>query len=200
VYELPYGGYLYKIVLVGDGGVGKTTIRKAFSGIEFTGSYQMTIGADFAMKTISVKNPVDKTKYTISFQIWDLGGQPHFSEVRRVFYAGARGGLIIYDITDRDTLFNLPMWIKEIQKGVGDIPLVMVGNKIDLRGEMHHVTTDEGLSFRALIKKSYNAPIAFIETSGKTGENVHKAFELLALLIINNEQIHLLQSYIPNGI
>ena len=195
-----YGGYLFKIVLVGDGGVGKTTIRKSFSGIEFNRSYQMTIGADFAMKQFIVKNPINNEKTNIAFQIWDLGGQPHFSEVRKVFYAGAKGALLIYDITDRDTLFNVPMWLKEIRQGVGEIPIVMIGNKIDLRDNEMYITTDEGLSFRKILKKTYHAPIAFLETSGKTGENVHRAFELLALLIINSEKVHLLQNYIPNGI
>lgn len=121
--------FLMKVVLCGDKGVGKTTIQKKYFGREFQSKYMMTIGADFSLK----EHIVDGR--TIKFQIWSLKSQSRFGSVRSVYYLGCLGAILIFDVTKRETFENLDNWIKEIwnHNGKGAIPLVIIGNKIDLR-------------------------------------------------------------------
>ena len=123
------GSFLVKIVLAGDGAVGKTTLRRRYLGEGFQASYLMTIGADFAVKTVDVRDR------TIKFQLWDLAGQPRFQVVREMYYRGALGGLLVFDVTRWDSFKNLPHWLEELWRsnGRGAVPVVLVGNKTDLR-------------------------------------------------------------------
>lgn len=173
--------FLFKIVLIGDGGVGKTTLRRRWMGEGFTVSYILTVGADFAVKTLNTPYG-----HEVKFQIWDLGGQPHFKEVRKTFYAGAAGALVVYDVTDRKSYNNVFGWIEEMLKHVKQkIPIVLVGNKIDLRNNVPDaITTEEGINLRKEIIEKYSLDVLFIETSAKTGENVDKAFQGMAKLLL----------------
>jgi len=173
--------FLFKIVLIGNGGVGKTTLRRRWMGEGFTTSYILTVGADFAVKTLNTPNG-----YEVKFQIWDLGGQPHFKEVRKTFYAGTAGALVVYDVTDRKSYNDIFGWIEEMLKNVNKkIPIVLVGNKIDLRDNAPGaISTEEGIKLRKEIMEKYGLRALFIETSAKTGENVDKAFQNMAKLLL----------------
>ena len=173
--------FLFKIVLIGDGGVGKTTLRRRWMGEGFITSYILTVGADFAVKTLNMPNGRE-----VKFQIWDLGGQPHFKEVRKTFYAGTAGALAVYDVTDRKSYNNIFGWIEEMLKNVKrKIPIVLVGNKIDLRDSASEaISTEEGIKLRREIMEKYGLKVLFIETSAKTGENVDKAFQGMAKLLL----------------
>lgn len=171
--------YKFKVVLMGDGGVGKTTLRKRFMGEVFRATYIMTIGADFAAKTIEVDGR------QMRFIIWDLAGQPHFKQVRKAFYVGAVGGLLVYDVTRRETFEHIPCWLEEFISNCGRgrdaVAAVLIGNKIDLReGARNAVSPEEGAEMRDLLAEQYGIPLDFVETSAKTGENVEKAFMMLA--------------------
>ena len=169
--------YVFKIVLIGDGAVGKSTLRKRFMGKTFDATYIMTVGADFAAKIMEVDGE------TVKFVIWDLAGQPHFREVRASFYKGARGALVVYDIARRKTYENVLSWVNEFLKNVErrDVAVVLVGNKVDLRGEGGSmISEEEGLRLRDAIEEKFGIPVSFIETSAKTGENVEEAFCTLA--------------------
>ncbi|RLI31430.1 hypothetical protein DRO48_00745 [Candidatus Bathyarchaeota archaeon] len=177
---------LFKIVLIGDGGVGKTSLRRRFMGEAFTTKYIETIGADFAVKELTASNGTQ-----IRFQIWDLAGQPRFRAVREGFYKGSRGALLVYDVTKGETYNNVPIWAEELRKNVAVMPpIVLVGNKIDLRvGEGVYVTPDYGEMMREYLERRYEVPVYFIETSAKTGENIQKAFYMLAEMILTQRRL-----------
>ncbi|MHA2088617.1 MAG: Rab family GTPase, partial [Promethearchaeota archaeon] len=124
-----------KMLLIGDGGVGKSAFRRTWLGETFQTQYLMTLGADFASKEISLLYSPTKTKYTIKFQIWDLAGQPRFKVVSDLYYKGAVGALCFFDITNQESFINLENWIKSFWElnGQGKRPIVIVGAKSDLR-------------------------------------------------------------------
>ncbi|MFX1536022.1 MAG: GTP-binding protein [Promethearchaeota archaeon] len=172
----------YKAVLLGDGAVGKTSLRERFMGKDFTGEYTMTIGADFAAKPVTIEASDKK----IMFQIWDLAGQPRFEAVRSVYYQGSHGALLVYDVTRRDSFNNTPKWIMECWKNSGrlKVPLVVLSNKSDLRNQFSGCVTErEGRALAKEISKILKFPVPYFETSALTGLNVDKAFASLGKII-----------------
>ncbi|MHA2363939.1 MAG: GTP-binding protein [Candidatus Hodarchaeales archaeon] len=175
-----------KVCLVGDGAVGKTALRERYLGKGFSTNYLMTIGADFALKNITVN------KYDIKFQIWDLAGQAQFDQIRSLYYRGSRGVLIVYDITRGDTYKNVINWVTEIRRSLPNIetvPFALLANKVDLRSEAepNHLTLKQGKKLAESLSDELfknKMPVPYFETSAKTGENVQKAFTDLASLII----------------
>ncbi|MHA1214728.1 MAG: GTP-binding protein [Candidatus Hodarchaeales archaeon] len=171
--------FLMKIVLAGDGAVGKTALRERYLGKGFSSNYMMTIGADFALKEAQIR---DKN---IKFQIWDLAGQPRFGTVRSVYYYGCLGALLLFDVTRPDTFTNLESWLDEIFKhnGKGMIPVVLLGNKVDLREQFpNHVTDAQAEEFAAKLSEKtmeQGFPVKYMPTSAKTGLNVSAAFDML---------------------
>ena len=168
--------FLFKIVLIGDGAVGKTSIRRRYMGEGFKADFLATMGADFAY----LKTKIDGN--TIEFSIWDLAGQPAFRRVMKSYYKGAMGALAIYDVTQPKSLDSLDSWVTEVRElsdTFSDLPVVLVGNKIDLRDEIPSSLK----SLQGFVKsKSLNAD--FVETSAKTGEAIEEAFAKLARKII----------------
>lgn len=174
-----------KVCLVGDGAVGKTSLRENYLGRGFTTNYLMTMGADFAIKKMKIQN------YEIKFQIWDLAGQAHFSRVRSLYYKGSRGFLMIYDLTRLSSYENVLNWIDEIKRNVTreSIPFVLIGNKSDSRDEADplHLSYEQGKNLAdKLSHLLYNnmMPVPYFETSAKNGINVLQAFNELGRLII----------------
>ncbi|MHA2243608.1 MAG: Rab family GTPase [Candidatus Hodarchaeales archaeon] len=168
-----------KIVLIGDGGVGKTAIRERYLGRGFKAQYLLTIGADFAMRDDSINGE------PIRYQIWDLAGQQRFDAVREVYYKGCVGALLVYDVTRPDSYFNTPKWINELwtNNGRGRVPIIVVANKIDMRELSDDtISPEQGRVFTDRLTK-LTIPEGFgchyIETSAKTGVNVQAAFSQL---------------------
>ncbi|OLS27883.1 MAG: GTPase KRas precursor [Candidatus Heimdallarchaeota archaeon LC_3] len=171
--------FLMKIVLAGDGGVGKTALRERYLGRGFQSKYMMTIGADFALKETTIDGK------SIKFQIWDLAGQQRFNAVRSVYYLGCLGGLLLFDVTRKESFEACAAWVKEIwtNNGKGTIPLVLLGNKSDLR-DAHPDSISPEVAQRYADKlseqaKQYGFGIHYMDTSAKTGLNVGEAFEEL---------------------
>lgn len=182
-----------KIVLIGDGGVGKTALRRAWLGEGFKTEYLMTIGADFASQEMSLYHSETKKSYRIKFQIWDLAGQPRFKAVRDLYYRGAIGALCFYDITNQESYMNLVEWIQSYWQlnGHGKVPLVIIGAKSDLRDNPAFPTQvsarhgkDYAKELSKLLKNKYGFSVHYIETSAKENVNVEKAFRILANEII----------------
>jgi small GTP-binding protein len=172
-------------VLIGDGGVGKTAIRQRYLGRGFESQYVLTIGADFSMKD----ELVNGTK--VRYQIWDLAGQDRFDGVRDVYYKGALGALLIYDVSRPDSYYNAPKWIKElwVNNGRRKVPVVIVANKIDLRKSYDEtISSEKGRTLSEnLTKLTSREGFAchYIETSAKTGKKIDDAFSLLGENIMN---------------
>ena len=178
---------LFKVVLMGDGSVGKTSLRRQFMGEGFRSNYMITIGADFAVKKMELEGGHD-----VSIQIWDLAGQEHFKSVRSTFYRGAQGALAVYSTVERKSFDNLMNWVDECWTNAGKkIPIVLIGNKTDLRDQFKDnpvmqqtlVTTEEGQKLASEIA-SKGVHASFLETSAKTGLNVESSFLELAIKIL----------------
>ena len=163
----------YKICIVGDFGVGKTTLLHQYLERRFAPNVGSTVGSNFFVKYIKIPNNRD----IFTLQIWDLAGQEHFKWVRHEFYKGAKGIVYVFDLTRKKTFENISNWKEEIKKALGNFSSVLVGNKLDLK-EDRVVLTKEGETLSQKLKLSY------VETSAKTGENIDDAFQTLALQMI----------------
>jgi len=163
---------VWKIVIIGDPAVGKTSIRRKYLGETTIKEYIYTIGADFATKRIKLSDNL-----TVQYQIFDLAGQQKFDKVRASFYSGSQAAMLVYDITDNKTLLNLPKWVKEVKRNSnGSIEtFVVVGNKNDLVDRKN--TDDDYLkNFLKNLSKEMGHDILHISTSALTGENIDLLF------------------------
>jgi small GTP-binding protein len=163
---------IWKIVIIGDPAVGKTSIRRKYLGETTQKEYIYTIGADFATKRIKLSNNL-----IIQYQIFDLAGQPKFDKVRSTFYSGIQAAVLVYDITNKESLMNLPKWVLEAKRnndGTLDT-FIVVGNKIDLKAQK---TTDDKYLKKFLqdLSKEMGHGILHIYTSALTGENIDILF------------------------
>ena len=177
---------MIRLALMGDGAVGKTSLRKRYMGQGFNVSHMMTIGSDFAVHNTTVN--VDGEDRDVIFQIWDLAGQPNFKAVRARFFKGAVAGLCVFDINRRETYNNIPSWINELWQncGRGVVPLVLLGNKADLRTKKS-VTEKESIQYAKIITESIKNrgfKVDYMNTSAKTGLNVKEAFNLIAEQVV----------------
>jgi len=171
--KIQSGEYAYKLILGGDGGVGKTSMVHRFVENSFQTDYKSTIGTSIMKKECAFKGLESKVR----FVIWDLAGQAQFKRVRASYLTNAEAGILVYDVTRRLTYENVKNWHKEILEGTPTIALILVGNKVDLVEE-RQVSTEEGKALADELGLSY------IETSAKTGENINDAFNMLALQMI----------------
>ena len=166
--------FLFKSVVVGDGGSGKTAVVVRFSQGFFQENYKLTIGVEFAVKTIHINN------YNVKLQIWDTGGQERFRYVRPLYYKGSMGCIILFDLTNRESFDHVPKWLEEVKKESGNIPILLVGNKSDLINE-RAVSLDEAKQ----ISKDLN--MFYVESSAKNGNGVGDVFAILSLLMIGED-------------
>lgn len=175
----------FKVVLIGDGGVGKTSIARRYLGEGFTHEYIKTIGANFYVKR-TVYSDHRFGKILIEWNIWDLAGQPSFDQVRPLYYKGAKAALVVFDITNPRSYYNIPRWINELWKNAGGVlPFVLIGNKIDLRSKYpNSLPPEAGLKYAKQVSQPVGVEIPYLETSAKTGENINEAFEYLAKVIL----------------
>ncbi len=162
-----------KIILIGDGAVGKTSLISRFVEGRFESSYQATLGVDLFNKTVKLPNG------SVMLNIWDIAGQTAFATVRSSFYASAMGVLLVFDLTRPASFENIPSWIDDVNgSGLHGIPIVLLGNKSDL-SHLRGVTKKSVKKFLADSKRIET----FFETSAKSGTNVEKAFQTLVELI-----------------
>jgi small GTP-binding protein len=171
---------LYKVVVLGEGAVGKTAIVTRFSHGFFRTDYKTTIGSQFAVKNIDIKAREGR-RLTVKLQIWDVAGQSRFQILRPMYYRGASGGVLVFDVTRRRTFIVLQEWLDELHKAINkEIPLILVANKTDLPDRV--VTPAEGREFADKQRMPY------VESSAKTGEGVVDIFEELAKTLVEEHE------------
>ncbi|CAO1635130.1 unnamed protein product [Sympodiomycopsis kandeliae] len=157
--------YLFKVVLIGDSGTGKSNLLSRFTRNEFSLESKSTIGVEFATRSIAVDSK------TVKAQIWDTAGQERYRAITSAYYRGAVGALLVYDIAKHPSYVNVSRWLKELRDHAdSNIVIMLVGNKSDLR-HLRAVPTEEAKSFAA------ENNLSFIETSALDASNVEQAFQ-----------------------
>ncbi|XP_021747116.1 GTP-binding protein YPTM2-like [Chenopodium quinoa] len=160
--------YLFKLLLIGDSGVGKSCLLLRFADDSYVESYISTIGVDFKIRT------VEQDGKTIKLQIWDTAGQERFRTITSSYYRGAHGIIIVYDVTDQQSFDNVKQWLNEIDRYASDnVVKILVGNKSDL-------TSNKVVSYETAKAFADEIGIPFLETSAKNSTNVEDAFMTMA--------------------
>jgi len=159
--------FLFKVVLIGDSGVGKSNLLSRFTRNEFNLESKSTIGVEFATRSINVDGK------TVKAQIWDTAGQERYRAITSAYYRGAVGALLVYDIAKHATYVNVTRWLKELRDHAdSNIVIMLVGNKSDLK-HLRAVPTEEAKGF------STENGLSFIETSALDASNVESAFQTI---------------------
>ena len=170
---------LYKIVIIGDSGVGKSNILSRYVRDEFSIDTKATVGVEFGSKIISINNQ------QIKMQIWDTAGQEKYKSVSSIYYKGAKGALLVYDISRKETFNNLNRWVNEIKNNSDEnINILLIGNKCDLE-EGRQISQEEAF------EKAKEINAGFLEVSALQAVNIEKAFKYLIQQIYskNNNRI-----------
>ena len=166
--------YKIKIIIVGDSGVGKTNLITRFASDKFDKNSKATIGVEFIYKTIKINNEIFK------IEIWDTAGQERYKSITSAYYKGARGAIVVYDITSEDSFKNIDVWIEEVKsKATSNLQIMLIGNKSDL-------FKDRKISKEQGIDKARSLNLFLFEASALDKTNVNEAFKrLLSEIYLN---------------
>ena len=165
--ELMPRNIIKKVCLLGDGAVGKTSLIRRYVYDDFDDKYLMTIGAKITKKSMLVEDSDEQINLTM--MVNDIVGQVEFERLHKQYYRGSKGGLFVCDLTRKDTLERMEWWLNSFKDVAGDVPIILLGNKVDLKDE-HEITPEDMAEFA----EKFNCP--YFLTSAKTGENVENAF------------------------
>ena len=166
--------YHFKVLLIGDSSVGKTSVLLRYVEDKFNAEFQTTIGVDFKVSTFNMNGK------SIKLQLWDTAGQDRFKNIVASYYRGAHGILLMYDITNQTSYQNVQRWYDEAQNYLQkSVPKLLIGNKADLAGQ-RTVRMEEAKNL------SDRLGIDYVETSAKNNTNVKIAFETLTRSILNS--------------
>lgn len=170
--------WIFKIIVIGDPAVGKTSLLTNFCGDKFEYEYIPTVGVNITKEPVTIKDNMGK-ETTVNLMVWDIAGQPQFYMLHRPYFNGADGMMLVYDITRSSSFSNVNNWYSTaIKYGLSGIPRILIGNKIDLKDERKII-----LPMAEHLSEKINAP--FFETSALTGENVSLIFQKIAELTLN---------------
>lgn len=167
--------FILKILLAGEGGVGKTTLLHRYVEGKFSAETRMTIGVEFFLKEVEIDSQY------CTLQLWDFGGQERFRFLLESYVLGAKGALLLFDLTRPITLEKLENWVSICRRGDPNLPILFLGTKHDLSNDIM-VTNDYALEF----KEAFNL-FDYLKVSSKSGENVQKAFNLLTKRILDRQ-------------
>lgn len=173
--------YLFKLLLIGDSGVGKTSMLVRFADDTYSDTYVSTIGVDFKIKTVDFGDNI------IKLQIWDTAGQDRFRSITSSYYRGAHGIIIAFDLTEYETFDNVKMWLKEVEKyaDTNNLNLLLVGCKSDLED-------DRKITYEYAKDYADSLHMPYIEVSSKYSYNINNVFDIMSrdilTRVITNEQ------------
>ncbi|CAG2102788.1 unnamed protein product [Medioppia subpectinata] len=167
--------HLFKLLIIGDSGVGKSSLLLRFADNTFSGSYITTIGVDFKIRTIEVDN--EKVK----LQIWDTAGQERFRTITSTYYRGTHGVIVVYDVTNGDTFANVKRWLHEIDQNCDVVNRILVGNKNDDPNRKVVVTEDAQ-------RFADQMGIQLFETSAKENINVEDMFNAITRMVLRTKK------------
>jgi len=171
--EVPYE-YIFKYIIIGDMGVGKSCLLHQFTEKRFTADSPHTIGVEFGTRIVNVRGK------KVKLQIWDTAGQERFRAITRSYYRGAAGTLLVYDVTRRSTFNHLTSWLTDCRNLTNPNSIIMlIGNKKDLENS-------RGVSFEEANQFAQENGLVFLEASAKTGDTVEEGFLKTAELILQN--------------
>lgn len=156
-----------KVVMMGDGAVGKTSLVLRYTQNTFSPEYKQSLGASFAVRDLEVEDQ------NVKLVIWDVAGQPSFRQVRRHYYSGAHGALLVFDVTEPRTFMTLQNWYNDFRNVVPHGAIILIGNKVDLE-ESRQVPPEAA----QMLQNWWNVP--YIETSAANATGVANAFLLVA--------------------
>ncbi|KAM6411773.1 ras-related protein Rab-2A isoform 1-T1 [Pluvialis apricaria] len=179
--------YLFKYIIIGDTGVGKSCLLLQFTDKRFQPVHDLTIGVEFGARMITIDGK------QIKLQIWDTAGQESFRSITRSYYRGAAGALLVYDITRRDTFNHLTTWLEDArQHSNSNMVIMLIGNKSDLESR-REVKKEEGEAF------AREHGLIFMETSAKTASNVEEVTLLNTGIscILHQRILHSLWVFFP---
>ena len=169
---------IYKVIVIGDPSVGKTSLLTRFAKNKFEEKYLPTVGVNIVKEPIELKD----VNATINLMFWDVAGQPQFYMLHRPYFNGADGMLLVFDITRSSTFSNINNWYNSAVKyGLSGIPRILIGNKIDLKDERKII-----LPMAEHLSEKLNAP--YYETSALTGETVKDVFHKIAELVFKYKE------------
>jgi len=164
----PEYDYLFKLLIIGDSGVGKSCLLLRFADDTFMESYISTIGVDFKIRTVEIQGKV------VKLQIWDTAGQERFRTITSSYYRGAHGIVVVYDITDRESFNNVRQWLQEVDRYASEnVSKLLVGNKSDMDNKRE-------VPYESAKEYADQLGMTFIEASAKSSKNVEQVFITMA--------------------
>jgi Ras-related protein Rab-1A len=171
--------YLFKIILIGKSGVGKTCLIKRYADDVYQTNYISTIGVDFKIKTITIDGEV------VKLQIWDTAGQERFRTITNSYYRGAHGIMVVFDMTDKDSFRDVTSWLEEISKHASpEVEKQLLGNKVDLEDKVEVSKED----IDRLLRDNDIKEDCFFKVSAKENILVQPVFERLARVLIEKQK------------
>ncbi|XP_071790801.1 ras-related protein Rab-35-like [Asterias amurensis] len=167
--------HLFKLLIIGDSGVGKSSLLLRFADNTFSGTYITTIGVDFKIRTIDLNGE------RVKLQIWDTAGQERFRTITSTYYRGTHGVIVVYDVTSAETFVNVKRWLHEIEQNCDVVSRILVGNKNDCP-ERKVVLTEDATNF------AEQMGIQLFETSAKENINVEEMFNAITELVLKQKK------------
>lgn len=167
--------HLFKLLIIGDSGVGKSSLLIRFSDNTFSGSYITTIGVDFKIRTVVINGE------RVKLQIWDTAGQERFRTITNTYYRGTHGVIVVYDVTSGESFANVKRWLQEIESNCDVVNKVLVGNKNDDPGRKVVITEDAQ-------RFANQMDIQLFETSAKDNINVEEMFLAITEQVLRHKK------------
>lgn len=179
--------HLFKLLIIGDSGVGKSSLLLRFADNMFSGNYITTIGVDFKIRKINVGGEM------VKLQIWDTAGQERFRTITSTYYRGTHGVIVVYDVTSADTFVNVKRWLHEIDQNCDDVQRILVGNKDD--------DPDRKVVEREDSKKfAEQMGIQVFETSAKDNKNVEEVFNAITQMVLRQKKDQIAKANEQSGV